>query len=201
MAKATLLPEGVRQKGRSRTWLDDHGYWLVVIEFQPSSWSRGSYLNVGCMWLFNPQDYIAFHEGYREKSFIQYRTDEQFLEAASGLAVAALDKIREYRLRFASLASIYSYLVETAQPDDFWSLYFAGVAAGLVGEKKVAVNYFSTIEDRNSEINWQRQIQERATICRNALSEPHAFTALIKSYVNHTRLALKLDPISTFPEE
>lgn len=42
-----LKPFGLTRKGRSRVWLDDHGWWLIQVEFQPSSWSKGSYLNVG----------------------------------------------------------------------------------------------------------------------------------------------------------
>ena len=46
-AKRRLEPLGCLQKGRSRTWIDDHGWWIGVVEFQPSGWSKGSYLNVG----------------------------------------------------------------------------------------------------------------------------------------------------------
>jgi hypothetical protein len=40
-------------------WLDDHTWWLVVVEFQPSSWSQGSYLNVGAMWLWHDKNRLA----------------------------------------------------------------------------------------------------------------------------------------------
>lgn len=32
-----LAPLGVRRRSRSRTWLDDHGWWLGIVEFQPSA--------------------------------------------------------------------------------------------------------------------------------------------------------------------
>ncbi|MBO0772648.1 MAG: hypothetical protein J2P35_14415 [Actinobacteria bacterium] len=38
VAGQVLAPLGVRRRGRSRTWLDDHGWWLGIVEFQPSSW-------------------------------------------------------------------------------------------------------------------------------------------------------------------
>jgi hypothetical protein len=34
-AKEVLSPLGLTQKGRSRVWLDDHAWWLGVVEFQP----------------------------------------------------------------------------------------------------------------------------------------------------------------------
>ena len=56
VAKETLAPLGLFQKGSSRTWTDDHGWWIVVIEFQPSGFGKGSYLNVGAMWLWHEKD-------------------------------------------------------------------------------------------------------------------------------------------------
>lgn len=50
-AKAALRSLGFQRKGRSRTWLADHGWWLTIVEFQPSAWSKGSYLNVAAHWL------------------------------------------------------------------------------------------------------------------------------------------------------
>jgi hypothetical protein len=51
-ARQALQPMWLRQKGRSRTWLDDHGWWLTVVEFQPSGFDHGTYLNVGVNWLW-----------------------------------------------------------------------------------------------------------------------------------------------------
>jgi len=46
-AKRNLAPIGLTRKGRSRVWLDDRGWYVTVVEFQPSGFSKGSYLNVG----------------------------------------------------------------------------------------------------------------------------------------------------------
>jgi hypothetical protein len=50
----------MRRKGRSRKWPDDHGWWLGVVEFQPSSYSRGTYLNVGVHWLWTAGAHLRF---------------------------------------------------------------------------------------------------------------------------------------------
>jgi hypothetical protein len=44
----------MKQKGRSRLWYDDHQWRAYLIEFQPSAWSKGTYCNVGLMWLWDP---------------------------------------------------------------------------------------------------------------------------------------------------
>jgi len=59
-ARAALGSIGCVRRGRSRTWLDDRGWWVGVIEFQPSSWSKGSYLNVGASFLWAAEDSSGF---------------------------------------------------------------------------------------------------------------------------------------------
>lgn len=68
-AKRHLSLLGVQQRGRSRTWIDDRGWWLITVEFQPSSWSRGTYLNVGATWLWYFKNYLSFDLGYRIEGF------------------------------------------------------------------------------------------------------------------------------------
>lgn len=45
-AREALQPLGLQECGRSRTWIDDHGWWLGIVEFQPGR-NNGSYLNFG----------------------------------------------------------------------------------------------------------------------------------------------------------
>src|SRR6266513_2483077 len=61
-----LGPLGFKRKGRSRIWLADRGWWLLVIEFQPSSSRRGAtYLNVGEQHLWIECDHLVFEEHER----------------------------------------------------------------------------------------------------------------------------------------
>lgn len=43
-ARDVLRPLGLKQHGSSRIWLDDHDWWLVVMQFQPATSIQGSYL-------------------------------------------------------------------------------------------------------------------------------------------------------------
>jgi hypothetical protein len=42
-ARHVLKPLGLVRRGNSRVWIDDHGWWTIQVEFQPSAWSKGSY--------------------------------------------------------------------------------------------------------------------------------------------------------------
>jgi hypothetical protein len=91
-ARERLRPLGLVQEGRSRTWLDDQAWWLGIVEFQPSGWTRGSYLNVGVNWLWNVKDWHSFDFVYRVdepgrgQMFFEYERDEQFAPLACKLA-------------------------------------------------------------------------------------------------------------------
>ena len=60
LCKDTLLPLGVFQKGTSRIYIDDNGYFFTVLEFQPSAYTKGTYLNVALHFLWNERDYFSF---------------------------------------------------------------------------------------------------------------------------------------------
>src|ERR1051325_6569931 len=90
-ARSILRPMGLTQKGRSRTWLDDHGWWLCVVEFQPSSWAGGSYLNVGCCLLWQVKDSLSFDEGYRVENFAEFKDEAQFGSASDQLVQRAAE--------------------------------------------------------------------------------------------------------------
>src|SRR6266851_4267038 len=96
-ARDALAPLGIRRKGRSRTWLDDQGWWLGLIEFQPSSWSKGSYLNVGVMWLWDELPYLAYDVGYRVSDFERYEDRAKFEVSAQNVAKNAAQEASRYR--------------------------------------------------------------------------------------------------------
>jgi hypothetical protein len=110
-ARKFLQPMGLVQKGRSRIWFDDHAWWICVIEFQPSSWSRGSYLNVGCMWLWHAQDYLSFDEGGRVAPFSEFRGEARFEILADSLAERAACEVSRYRKLFPNVREVCAYLL------------------------------------------------------------------------------------------
>jgi hypothetical protein len=72
-ARRHLQPLGLHQRGRSRLWFADCGWWVIIVEFSPSR-SEGCYLNIAAMWLWNPRDYWAFDDGGR----LYWRSDGSF---------------------------------------------------------------------------------------------------------------------------
>jgi hypothetical protein len=102
-AKAALEPLGCDRLGKTRTWISDQRFWLIIIEFQPSSWEKGSYLNVGAMWLWHAHVGHSFNAGYRIANFVPFFNSEQFSLAAASLAAQAANEVQRLRNQFQSL--------------------------------------------------------------------------------------------------
>lgn len=103
ICKEILIPLGVFQKGTSRLYLDDNDYFFTVIEFQPSSWSNGTYLNIGLTFLWNnkPTDTLFFsfsrQPAARYGKFVEYKNETQFRKEITELVGTAKDEILFYR--------------------------------------------------------------------------------------------------------
>src|ERR1044071_1261780 len=93
-AKQALSPLGLKRSGKSRLWYDDHGWWCIIVEFQPSSSSKGTYLNVGVCWLLFEKAHWTFDVGHREHGFSQARGDQQFSVALSAIINHATERVR-----------------------------------------------------------------------------------------------------------
>ena len=103
VCKEILIPLGVFQKGTSRLYLDDNDYFFTVVEFQPSSWDKGTYLNIGLTFLWNCNQSDVLYFGFsrnpaaRYGKFVEYKNESQFRKEIKDLANIAKDEILFYR--------------------------------------------------------------------------------------------------------
>ena len=148
-AKSALGPLGFQRKGRSRTWLADHGWWLTVVEFQPSAWSKGSFLNVAAHWLWSEMDCISFDFGGRVQEHVEYLSEVQFAPAAASLAEKAFLEAQRLAEMITSLKAASDILLNEERTARYggggWMAYNAGVAAALVGRRDPATEMFNRV--------------------------------------------------------
>jgi len=197
-AREILKPLGVRRKGRSRSWIDDRTWWLSHVEFQPSSWSKGSYLNVGVMWLWHELPHLVYDVGYRVHDFEPYRGGRQFQEVAATLARQAADEILQNRVRFASVDSGAAYFDSLAEvePNSYLS---AGIVFGLVGRTDEARTWFETHLALNDDRSFVLAEKQRVHELRDLLGDEPAFTHQIRGSIARTRQLLGLPPLVDWP--
>lgn len=194
VARQLLSPLGVIQRGRSRLWFADHGWWLCVIEFQPSGWDKGSYLNVGAMWLWWENDYFSFDEGHRAEAFVTFDDEEQFTREAERLARRAEQELERYRALFPSVRAVADYY-RSRPPEGFREKFHAAVACGLSGYKDDARILFQQYAAIQDDRDWVREAVNVAQGLQTRLDDETGFRSHIAEVVRRTRQLLRLESI------
>lgn len=195
-ARGVLRPMGLVQKGRSRIWLDDHQWWMCVVEFQPSSWSRGSYLNVGCMWLWLVKDHISFDEGHRVESLVEFRDEQQFGMAATELAARAAQEVTRYRALFSTVRDVADYY-QRHIPAVGWPSYHAAIACALSNRVDDARRLFHRFAHPADALNeFVATAQAEAEHLSELAGDPEQFQRVIATKVQRTRELQKLPTVS-----
>jgi len=198
VAKETFAPLGIFQKGRSRIWIDDRGWWVVHIEFQPSGFSKGSYLNVGAMWLWHEKDYFTFDDGnddagYRIGKFVEYVDEKQFRPEVIKLASAAKVEALRLRRKFASIHDAARHLPGQARRNESpWTKLSAAIALGYVGKKLRSRWLFKSIERKKPVHDWEVRLKEMARGFAETLDRPDDFQRHVKETICRTRKLLRL---------
>jgi len=203
-AKSKLGPLGFQRKGRSRLWFADHGWWLTIIEFQPSALSKGSYLNVAAQWLWAETDTFGFDFGGRLAEFVEYQSNEQFARAADRLAIVAANEAQRFGQMFSSLGETADVLLNEARWRPLqgpghpgWMAYHAGVAAGLVGRAHDAAEMFGHVLNNPSLPG--SLLHSLAEGLASLVAEPLRFRSKVLSLIEHQRDALRLPPLERQP--
>jgi hypothetical protein len=171
-ATKALVPLGFRQKARSRIWLRDHGWWVTVVEFQPSAWAEGSGLNVSAHWLWIEQANLSFDYFECSEPFIEYSSDAQFEPIATRLAQSAAQEANRLHQTFSSIEAATAVLAATehALPQEgqgSWPAYNAGMAMALSGQTDEAAALFKSVRDE--------RVRPAVARVEKFLSDPVAF--------------------------
>lgn len=211
-ARQVLQPMGLKQKGRSRTWIDDHGWWLIVAEFQPSGFSQGTYLNVGVNWLWWAKKHLSFDYGNRVRwtttmdpiqltdgdrhtnDFVAYQDEHQFDDAVRAVCHVAARRVAELRDLFTDVPSTAQALNAHATTDQGWPSYHAGVAAGLSGDAATARSRLLHVAHGPPTSPWQEELVRDARDLSELLDDHPAFVERVTNTVVQARALLRLEP-------
>ena len=195
-ARVELGPLGFRQKGRSRLWLADHGFWLNVVEFTPNRWSKGVNLANAAHWLWLGAGFMSFNVSVPSGCHAEFENEDQFRRAALEIAKVARAKALEIEARFPSFDAIADFVVERARssPDRMgpsWWGYEAGIASALVGKFEDAEYFLRGVTD------------ERVSGFAEALipltDAPEAFKERVNGLLAQQRAKLKLPALECEP--
>jgi hypothetical protein len=196
-AREGLRPLGLRQKGRSRTWFDDHGWWLILVEFQPSAWSKGSYLNIGFQHLWLRTDHFSFGRPERVRvegeEFISFDegNPESFQTGVTRLVEEARKAVELRRANHGEGAEAVQWIADSAN-ESIYDIYDAGVALGLLGDRKGALERFGRVLSIEATYAWVANLQDKTRALADLLGDQDKFGAEVIRRVEGTRETLRL---------
>lgn len=186
-ARHMLKPLGLVRKGTSRVWIDDHGWWTIQVEFQPSSWSKGSYLNIGVNWLLYEGSAGAFNIGSRvDVPFIEATGSERFEQDAHDLALRARDEVEKLRAQFSTLEAATSYYRDSGRRSA-WDDYYYGVVLAIAGDIVGARAAFESVPTHRMHYGWEKALTQRASELHKLAADRTAFIETIRGIVLRTR--------------
>jgi hypothetical protein len=169
-AREILAPLGVFQKGQSRIWIDDNGWFLTIIEFQPSGWSKGAYLNASMHFLWSKQEGISFDFsfdiGARVHSHIEHADNgSEFYSEMIKLSKIAEEEVKKYREFKDPYSAIEIILQKKFHCENLWGNWHKAMLCFICDDFSCGKQYmeqFSKIHTVNEEIN--QFIKEQAEL-------------------------------------
>jgi hypothetical protein len=191
-AKAALEPLGLKRKGQSRIWYSDQRFWVIAVEFQPSGWSKGSYLNTGIKWLWHAGR--GFDQWDRPVDFVPFESAAQFAPLMKDIAARAALEVGFWKDRFKTFADICQYLISHATSDG-WPVYNAAIAFGLAGDQETSRRLFQRMEDwQTFGYDWELKLKADSAALAALLANPDRFRLKVLSVVERNRVAMKMPP-------
>lgn len=191
VAKQTLLPAGLKRKGQSRLYYDDNGWWCTIIEFQPSGFSKGSYLNVGVSWLLYERDGFGFDVGYREGGFSSAENESEFTNAIFKMVMKAKQIVENNRERFLTISKVHEYYQSIKR--EGWAFYYAAVIAGMNHQFAAAEKDFNSLLAYPEKYEWEKILNSHSRELMRLLERPKEFMEAVTGIVLRTRALLRLE--------
>lgn len=186
-ARHVLKPLGLVRQGTSRVWIDDLGWWTIQVEFQPSSRSKGSYLNVGVNWLLYEGSVGAFNIGSRVNvPFIEATGTERFEQDAHDLALRAKGEVEKLRAQFSTLDAVTSYYRDSGRRSA-WDDYYYAVVLAIAGDIVGARAAFESVPTHRMHCGWEKALAQRASELHKLAADRTAIIETIRGIVLRTR--------------
>jgi hypothetical protein len=194
VAKQTLLPAGLKRKGKSRLYYDDNGWWCTIVDFSPSAFSKGSYLTVGVHWLLYENDYWSFNVASQEGSnrrFASAKSETAFANNVFEKAMCAKEIVENNREKFSTISKAHEYYQSIKR--EGWDFYYAAIIAGLNRQFSAAEQNFNALFGYPETYDWQKERSARSHELMRSMEIPKEFVKAVIGIVSRTRVLLQLE--------
>lgn len=179
---------GITQKGRSRTFLYDKGWYTIIIEFQPGSFAKGSYLNVGADLHFFPREHPAFSYGYRVEDLSEFENEEQWFRAVHRLCDRAIGEVRRIEHDLSDHRRAVGSLRQAFEGEP-WQRYELGFLRALNGDPLRARWHLMRIAMSGAEHDVEQQRKSLAKEILGKLGHREELQHFLNDVIRRTRVA------------
>ena len=191
-----LSPNGLEQKGKTRTWQDDHGWFTIMVEFQPFKDRQGTGLNVGVDFNWYIKDYPSYSLGGREQDLIVFINEKQFTGEITRLTQMALEKVNLYRQALTDLESSRQFILKQEfKSENLWGSYHKGVISGLTGDIQGMLYYFNRLLSQDLSAPFEKELEETVRTLRSKSNDLTLFRHIIEGFIQESRRLKKIKPM------
>lgn len=184
---------GFIQKGKSRSFHCDKEWLTFVIEFQPSAWSKGSYLNVGLDFHFYPRENFAYSYVNRVSDFIEFTDEDQFIKVVEVLCDKAIKRFQLLERNFKDIWSAIEILEK--EKDKSYYAYDLAILYALTENYEKALLPLKQLSEAACEYDWHFERREVVNkLIEWIVQDPATFLEKFKNQINETRKLKKLKP-------
>ena len=196
IAHQILNPLGMKRERESRVWLDDNGWWVTLIEFQPSTHSEGTYLNVGIHFLWYPKKNSSFDISFRLGDFVQYQSERQFEEDVKKLAEIARTRVLNFRDKLSTTERARSFIISSFEEHrpTIWVNFHRGMACALAKDRLGALEYLNEVVNNTHDAEWAVELRDFTRRLMERLDSSHNALPLIVQAVKDSRELKQLTP-------
>jgi hypothetical protein len=222
--QAEMLPLGLKRHRRTRTWVEDRGWWLLLVVADRAR-SGETRLAVAAKFLWGPMPEFTYdlggplfwreetgdfaterpHDGHVWVNGIRHVQDDQFAAALSQVSGIARQRVLQLRQQLAApgdVARILSAPQSRISATSWWHAFHTGAAAGLSGDADLARKQFDRIRPDRLAVEWERELGRRAATLKALADDPEALFHRLRNDIAdmRTRLGLSDTPLGTPPE-
>ena len=191
-AKLHLKPIGYTRSGKSRLWYKDKGWWGIVIEFQPSSFSKGTYVNVSVSYFLYEKSHWTFDVSSRVGKFISVENSEDFEKEIIDINKKTISRAEQY-LKNHSSVSHCNELCCMDERQSVWDLYHSSIFSSFLGDWEGSENKLHKIIDSDYDRDFEIAVQHRAADLLYLQKSKNAYKKSIYGIVLRTRNQMHLD--------
>ena len=189
-----LKPLGYKRIGKSRLWIKDKGWWAILVEFQPSQWSSGTYINVSASTLLYEYNAWQMHTSTRIQGFASANDDPDFQSKVDSMTKEAAECATEMEINCSDLS--YFVKVFTDFPENrksVWHYYYAGILNSILGNCSLAKQCYTYVAEREYEHLFEQAIKLSSAELEFLIEFPDQYKSAVLGIVLRARQVKNLD--------